>query len=463
MQLGVLTPVRAADLFDAGPLRRDADPFASNAVNHASRPVQAAFREIVRQLLQQTPVVLVTGPASAGKTLLVDLTARLCLDMGLAVSRLDRGDLLHVALGHGLDVLLVDEANYVDDGVLESFAPGKREQAAGTTIFFGLPSCLPRFAAAIDPFHIAFDLLSQSDAEHYLKERAASAGFTDLFSAEAMALILNASSGSPRLLRRMASLAYVNAASDGAFQIGPKHAAAALDMQLPPDIATYAVNQNPADEQPVLPDVKLGERPVPEKKPLRTAEELPRIEPDFHERAPIPAMAESDVPPRNDMWARPTDGIAVARLEGESHHPERRGRTRYGALVVAAVVLFAAAALAVGVVRPWHRAPVSANLPSAAQVQPAAAAALPVEPAISPPAPSQAASTPPPGPAPAAIAPQPPPQTQTVDTKPAETARAPDEPPASISPPLSAEERAAVAKGVRELERAQSRVYRNRR
>src|SRR5580704_18247719 len=222
MLLGVPNMTRAAEPFTGWPLKMDTDPFTPNASNHSSRQVQTAFREIVRQLVQQTPVVLVTGPVSAGKTLLVDMTARLCTDMGLSVRRVDRGDLLHIALGQHSDVLLVDEANSVADAVLEAFSPEGRSNTATTTVFLGLPSCVARFISTVNPVLIQFDLLSRSDAEHYLHERATDAGFPDLFSDDALEVIVDGSSGSPRLLRRIASVAFFNAASDGAFQIGHK-------------------------------------------------------------------------------------------------------------------------------------------------------------------------------------------------------------------------------------------------
>ena len=234
----------AVEPLTARPLKMDTDPFASNATNHSSRQVQTAFREIIRQILQQTPVILVTGPASAGKTLLVDMTARLCNDTGLSVRRVDRGDLLHIALGQHSDVLLVDEANSVADASLEAFSPERRSNTATTTIFLGLPSCVARFISTVNPVLIQFDLLSRSDAEHYLRERVAGAGFPDLFSDAALELTVDASRGSPRLLQRIASMAFFNAVSDCAFQIGHKHAASALAMQLPPNSATHYAKQN---------------------------------------------------------------------------------------------------------------------------------------------------------------------------------------------------------------------------
>ncbi len=178
------------------------------------------------------PLILVTGSASTGKTLLVDMTERACSEKGLSVRRVDRGDLLHLTLGRRSDVLLVDEANAVAESMLEALLPKGGEITATTTVFLGLPSFAHRFAFSdVRPVVIELTPLPESDARSYLLERAASAGLPNLFTTEALDLIIDGSAGSPRLLRSIASLAFFGAASDGASQINLRYAASALVAQ----------------------------------------------------------------------------------------------------------------------------------------------------------------------------------------------------------------------------------------
>ena len=64
------------------PLRIDANPFVSGGVV-IGRPVQTALAQVIEQIVLKTPVILVTGNAGTGKSLLAKLTTRACSDMGL--------------------------------------------------------------------------------------------------------------------------------------------------------------------------------------------------------------------------------------------------------------------------------------------------------------------------------------------------------------------------------------------
>jgi hypothetical protein len=217
------------------PLKIEMDPFAAAAGGpHLGRPLQAAFREVIRHIVRQTPVVLVTGDASTGKTLLVDMTARTCSEMGLSVERVDRGDLVHMTRGQQVDVLLVDEANSIPDSMLDALLAEGDKKAATTTVFLGLPSCVNGFAFSdVHPVIVELTPLPQSDARNYLIECASGAGLPDLFATEALDLIVNNALGSPRLLRSLASFAFFRAACDGASQIGIGHAESAFVAQNP--------------------------------------------------------------------------------------------------------------------------------------------------------------------------------------------------------------------------------------
>src|SRR4051812_16318825 len=71
-----------------------ANPFTPGAQgSRVGRSLQTAFGEIIRHIGAQTPVVVVVGSAGTGKTLLADMVARTCSDMGISIRRAERGDL----------------------------------------------------------------------------------------------------------------------------------------------------------------------------------------------------------------------------------------------------------------------------------------------------------------------------------------------------------------------------------
>ena len=73
--------------------------------------------------------------------------------------------------------------------------------------------------------------LSLSDARNYLQERAASMGRPNLFTPDALDLVIDGSRGLPRLMRTIAGHAFFSAVSQGASQIGQKHVSDALESR----------------------------------------------------------------------------------------------------------------------------------------------------------------------------------------------------------------------------------------
>jgi hypothetical protein len=239
------------------PLRIEQDPFAAGGEGqHIGRPLQTAFREAVRHITLKTPLILVTGGTSTGKTRLVGMVGRACTEKGLVVRRVDRGDMVHTMLGQSCDVLLVDEANSIPDSILEALSRGS--SGAATTVFVGLPSFVSRIIFQnVRPVMIELIPLPPSDARNYLLERATSAGMTNLFTEEALDFIVDGSQGSPRLMRSIASFAFFRAASDGGFQISLRYAKLAVGalnptstLNVPESIRRLAsVEVKPADHR----------------------------------------------------------------------------------------------------------------------------------------------------------------------------------------------------------------------
>jgi len=146
--------------------------------------------------------------------------------------------------GQSCDVLLVDEANFIKDSMLKALSRGGGKNPATTKVFLGLPSCLGRFAFSnLPPALIELTPLSPSDARSYLLELATSAGSPDLFTTEAIDLIIDRSRGSVRSLRSIASFAFLRAASDEASQITLSCAASAVAAQVACDDASQINNR----------------------------------------------------------------------------------------------------------------------------------------------------------------------------------------------------------------------------
>jgi hypothetical protein len=209
------------------------NPFVAGASgSRIGRPLQTAFGEVVRQIGLQTGVVVVVGNAGTGKSSLMDMTARACLEMGLSVRRVERGDQVHTAFGKKFDVLLVDQTDSMSNSSLQTLLSAEGKNTATTMVFMCRPSCVGRFNF-LDTHGAIIELtpLSLSDSRNYLQERAASIGRANLFTPEALDLVIDGSRGLPRLLRSIAHLAFFAAASEGASQIGAQHVSNTLESR----------------------------------------------------------------------------------------------------------------------------------------------------------------------------------------------------------------------------------------
>jgi hypothetical protein len=238
-------------------LKIESNPFVPGAGGgRMGRPLQTTFGETIRQIGLETPVVVVSGSAGTGKTLLANMAARACSEMGLTVHRIHRGDLVDGA-GERTDLLLIDEADSMPDSTLKTLLLGSAKRPATTTVLLCLPASVRRFSSVVDSVVVELTRLSQSDTRLYLLERATHAGFADLFAPAALDLIVDASRGLPRSLWSIAGLAYFSAASTGASQISRQHVADALASQI--------TRPEPAEPTPAPAAVSI--KRVPEKAP----------------------------------------------------------------------------------------------------------------------------------------------------------------------------------------------------
>jgi hypothetical protein len=247
----------------------ESNPFdAVDGGGRLGRPLQQALGEVIRQIGFQMPVVVVSGSAGTGKTLLAKIAKRACADLGLSVRRVQRSDFKDIAGEQRCDVLLVDEADSLPDSTLHTLLLEGNKRPATTAVLLCLPDSVPRLAARGNAVVVELTRLSQSDTRQYLQERATHAGFPDLFTPVAFDLLVDGSRGVPRWLWSIAGLAYFYAAAAGASQIGLNHVARALASIAPPEMPE-AVPTAPSVKSVAEPPVSI---PVPN--PQRTSERV---------------------------------------------------------------------------------------------------------------------------------------------------------------------------------------------
>jgi type II secretory pathway predicted ATPase ExeA len=261
-------------------LKMQTNPFTANASGaRLGRPLQAALGEVIRQIGLEAPVVVVCGNAGAGKTLLINMIARSCTDMGLCARQIDRGDLMHAAFGQRADVLLIDEADSITESTLHTLISAGANTSTTTMVFLCLPSNARRFTSSGGrAVIIELAPLMHADARNYLLERATSAGRPDLFDADALDLLIDGARGSPRVLRSIASLSFFAAAVDGSTRIARKHVADALASQIhceTPKSDQTPIPSTPRAEIPILAPVMVA----PFKAPPTPRVEIPILAP----------------------------------------------------------------------------------------------------------------------------------------------------------------------------------------
>src|SRR5882672_4879911 len=280
-------------------LQLQTNPFTANANGaRIGRPLQAALGEVIRQIGLEAPVVVVCGNAGTGKTLLINMIARACTDMGLCARQIDRGDLMHVAFGQCADVLLIDEADSIPESTLHTLISPGANTSTTTMVFLCLPSNVRRFTSSGGrAVIIELAPLTHADARNYLLERATSAGRPDLFETDALELLIDGSHGSPRVLRSIASLAFFAAAVDGSPRIGAKHVADALASQIhcePPKSHQTAIPIAPRGEIPIAtPIAPAPVAPAPIKTPMIVQAFAP---PALSESAPAEPTSDPPIP-----------------------------------------------------------------------------------------------------------------------------------------------------------------------
>ena len=234
MEVGEARSAKLGSALEPGakPLQVAADPYAARAgSNSIGRQIQTVLADVLGHIERQTPLLIVSGAAGTGKSWLVNTTLKLCSEKALSARREDRGDLIDIALADTCEVLLVDEADSASPELLEQLlgarASGKKRR---TIVLMCLPGSVTRFdRVGRYPPLLQLMPLSDEEAREFLDSGAQAVGRSMLFTRDAARLVIAQSGGSPRLLRRNASLAYFAAATDGQDRISVEHVSQALE------------------------------------------------------------------------------------------------------------------------------------------------------------------------------------------------------------------------------------------
>lgn len=240
--------------------------------------ISAAFREARDQLLnhlhQGARLVALCGAPGMGKTLLLREVERTIRGEGGRVLLLDRGDMADSNLFADQDLVLIDEADHVDDAMLANIVHHASDPARPAVVLASVTSCFDRVRGPLQPHVVTIGPITRADARALILDRVAAAGGDAArFTPEALNLLVAGARGSPRLLITLANNAIVEAAVDGAQQIGTGHVRQAIAMHAGPTDAAPEPEPEPESEPPL----PLGPAAF---EPVEPSDDLPEMEPD---------------------------------------------------------------------------------------------------------------------------------------------------------------------------------------
>ena len=267
-------------------LRRDPfGPACAETGFGVAASVLVARERLMAAIRRGDPLTVLAGRPGMGKTLLLAMIEQACRADGINVRTVARGDMAHTALGSDPELLLIDEADTINAATLKALAPGTAEAAAATMVFAAAQPALHRISSDVRTTIVDLRPLDPAEARDFLLSRAAQAGRVNLFTPEALDIIVDAGRGSPRLLRVLAGAAMFQAVSDGIAQVMPEHASLAAAMQ------GSLFGRPAAEPQLPVPANDLGPRVDVEDRPRRLLAPLAR--PMARESAAALAVAAS--------------------------------------------------------------------------------------------------------------------------------------------------------------------------
>lgn len=257
---------------DRQPFRPAVDPDSYfPAVSH-----EEALAAVAAAFARRDPIVLIDGPAGVGKTLVArkwlehllpdvtrvvipngraklpaELLQAILFDMVKPYQGFTEQELRLAVTGHLLDtategtfptVLVIDEAQHLSDTVFEELRLlGNLETRRGTALFVLLVAApalretlrLPAYESFAQrmPVRAAIASFTPAESADYIRHqiRAAGGDETKVIAVDAIAMLAGASRGVPRLLNRVAAMAFELAAGGETEQVDVEAALEAID------------------------------------------------------------------------------------------------------------------------------------------------------------------------------------------------------------------------------------------
>lgn len=309
----------------ARPFDLSRDPFAPTldpAEAFASQAFEAARDAALRELRHGARLVALIGAAGTGKTLLLQAIAAQLAAEGQRIRRLDRGDLVNEAALADIEILLVDEADAIDDAGLLALARRAADPSSPAVVLALTRRRLDHLDLPITARTVTLDEMNSSDARDFVLDRLRRAGGDPaLFAPGALGAITYAAGGSPRLLRLLGAGALFQAAHEAAPRVEMSHARRAIAVQRggnveppPEDEALPVIAAAPATEAVVPPaQVAISPRatretldiPVPTEPQPAAPPPAPIVvpEPELNETTPLPEARKSGLRPRHAIAA----------------------------------------------------------------------------------------------------------------------------------------------------------------
>lgn len=257
-------------------------------------------------------LILVTGHAGTGKTMLLGELQGTLRDRGCEVQFEPRGDILEgVSPPSPGGVLLIDEADRLDPALLPSLLQG------GGGLVLAVLNPPPLDALPLSPALLELRPLDADGVIPFMAALLEGAGLRpDTFSAEAVAHLSSRSERIPRLVTALADASLWLAEADGAACVGPEHVEAAAEGRIP-GLPTLRAEPSPTIVAGVLPPAPAA--PVePSPTPSHTAAELVVVDgpatpsPDAGGSSTLPPTAPSRRPVPSRWPVRARAGVAAA-------------------------------------------------------------------------------------------------------------------------------------------------------
>lgn len=239
------------------PFRASIDPEQA----YPSRPFALARQQVLAGLTRGSRLIAVAGGTGAGKTLLLRTIER-ALGASRSVLRTERPDMAHTALASAAEVLLIDDADALDDRTFAALVDASTLRDGPTVVLACAQRCLDRLPSALGALTVPLPFLDPEESKAFLTDRATRAGgAATLFMPPALDILTEAGRGIPAALRLLGANALFHAAFDGAAHVEEAHARQSVAMTQ--DMWKGVVAPEAARPVPIAAPVEAPPRPAP--------------------------------------------------------------------------------------------------------------------------------------------------------------------------------------------------------